>query len=92
MWTNLRAFASVNTAAKRVLPFMVLLALQRRYVQSQTSSPEGVAAPTRPELVVLMDINPDQEKVMAGSLAINVVQKLGEKGFSFSLIWGEQYK
>lgn len=88
MWTDFCRFASGNTAVKHVLSFMLLLAFQTRDVQSQASNPESVATPPRPELVVLMDTNADQQKVFAveQSLALDLVQRLGDEGFYFSVI------
>lgn len=89
MWTSLSAPINGNHATKRVLALFVLLLLfQIRALHSQASSPKSVPAPTKPELVVLVDINADQEKVFAveQSLAIGIVERLGEKGFCFSLI------
>lgn len=89
MWTSLFASISSNGARKRIFAlFLLLLLLQIRELQSQVSSPERVPPLTKPELVVLVDINADQEKVFAveQSLAIDIVEGLGEKGFSFSLI------
>lgn len=88
MWTNFCALRG-KSATKQVSVFFVLLLLfQSQELQSQASSPESVLPPARPELVVLMDINADQEKVFAveQSLALKVVHTLGDERFSLSLI------
>lgn len=89
MWTSLFASRSVNRAIKRVLALFVLsLIFQLPELQSQASSPKSMPPPGKPELVLLVDINADQEKVFAveQSLALDIVQRLGEEGFSFSLV------
>lgn len=89
MWTSLFGSISGHRAARRVLALFALLLLFRiRELQSQASSPESVPPDAKSELVVLVDINADQQKVFAveQSLATDVVRRLGEKGFSFSLI------
>lgn len=89
MWISFCAFLSSTALRNRVLAIMVFVALfPSRRLHGQEASPGGMNHPTRPKLVVLIDINADQKKVFAveQNLASEVIERLDKRGFSFSLI------
>jgi len=89
MWISLGITVIRNAAQKQALIFTpVLILLLGGHFQGQSPKPEGMPRRVRPELVLLIDINHDQEKVfrVEQSLALEVVHKLAENGSLFSVI------